>query len=215
VSKIEKLGSRLWFDLNPGDVVHLRQGPALSWKGPRGVMNASTVKAVGAGLKSRALKMPLLQTKLEVTDPTRVLVQFGTKVEAWSVEMSDQPIFFKGAFYLGHKGDITLAARKLSLGDAVFLVEAKGSGILYLGLPKNVHAIPVGDTTYCIQSDSIALIKGEPQFNAMGLVEETKDIFKKGGWIRNTAAEISGAEEIWAHGGAMKGILSSADDEDG
>ena len=214
MKKSEKLGSHIWFDLDPGDEIRLRQGPALSWMGPRDVMQASTVKAVGAGLKSRALKMPILQTKLEVSAPTRVLAKYGTKAEAWAIELSDQPLFFRGAFYLGHKGEVTLTARKLSLGDVVFLVEATGSGTLYLAFPKNTQSVVLGGDKFCVPGDNIALIKGEPEFNAMGLMKETKDIFKKGGWIRNIAAEISGAEEIWVYGGTMKGLFTSSDDDD-
>lgn len=214
MATLEKLGTDIWFDLEPGEELRLRLGPALSWLGPREVMKASIEKAASAGLKNRALKLPLMENVITVEAPTKMLAKFGTKVEVWALKLDEQPVYFKGAFYLGQRGDITLSARKLSLNDAVFMVEPKGNGTIYLALPKNTQSIPLGGQTICVPGDTIALIKGEPEFKVQGLINETRDIFKKGGWTRNVAAEISNAEEIHIFGGSVKSLFSSSSDEE-
>lgn len=214
MAKLEKLGSDVWFDLQPGEDLRLRHGPALSWFGPRETMTVSNEKAVGASLKNRALKLPLVESVISVAKPARLLAKFGTKVEVWALELDDQPVYFRGSFYLGHKGDISLTARKLSFNDLVFMVEPKGTGTIYLALPKNTQSIALDGQSICVPSDTIALIKGEPEFKAQGLLNETKDIFKKGGWARNIAAEISAADEIYIFGGSVKSLFSSSSDEE-
>lgn len=214
MSKLNKIGADIWFDLDPSESLYLRQGPALTWFGPREQFTATGVKAVGAGVKNRALKLPVIETKITVAKPMKMLARVGTKVEVWELELGDKPVFFKGAFYLGHKGDITLTARKLNAGDLLFMVEPKGTGKVYLAFPKNVIGLPLNGKTVCTPSDTIALIIGQPEFKNEGLKAELRDLLKKGAWTRGSSSEISQAEEIYIYGGSVKSLFSSSSDEE-
>jgi len=223
MGKLKKVGSDIWFNLEPGENIRFRQGPNFTWFGPRENLIASRMKAIssglktrafGAGIKNRAVGLPLIETDIAVTEPTKLLARVGTKVEIWELELDDQPVYFKGAFYLGHRGDITLKARKLNFNDFIFMVEPGGTGTVFLAFPKNILRLPLNGGTICTPNDTIALIMGEPNFENISLKKEAKDIFSKGGWTRNSACEISNAEEIYIYGGSVKSLFSSSSDEE-
>ena len=119
------------------------------------------------------------------------------------------PFFSKGGCYLGHQGDISLNLRKLNFNDFLYLVEPKGAGKIYLSFPKNILGLPLEGRTICTPNDTIALIKGEPEFKNYSAKKEFKNLFKKGGWTRMTSSEISQAEEIYIFGGSANSLLST------
>lgn len=214
MAKLEKIGAELWTDLKPGEELRLRDGAALTWFGGVEDIEAAGVKATGAGLKNRAVGMPLMQTSITTQTPTSILAKFGTKAEIWSLKLDGSSVYFKGAFYLGHIGDVELSAKKLSFDNLLFMVEPKGTGTVYLALPKGLSKIPVGARRISTPYDRIALIIGEPEFQKYSTKEEFKHIFRKGGWARASACEMTGADTLYIYGGKINAPMSAFSDDD-
>ena len=209
MSKLTKIGSDIWFDLEPGEALNLRHGTALTWFGPRETLTSSSVKSFGTNLKNSLFGLPLFENEISVTDPTKLLAQAGTINEIWELELDDTPVFFKGGCYLGRRGDVTLNLRKLNFNDFLYMVEPTGTGKIYLSFPTNILGLPLKGRTICTSKYTIALIKGEPEFKNYTVKKEFKDLFKKGGWTRTNSSEISQAEEIYIYGGSANSLLST------
>ena len=209
MSKFTKIGSDIWFDLEPGEALNLRHGTALTWFGPRETLTSSSVKSFGTNLKNSLFGLPLFENEISVTDPTKLLAQAGTINEIWELELDDTPVFFKGGCYLSRRGDVTLNLRKLNFNDFLYMVEPTGTGEIYLSFPTNILGLPLKGRTICTSKYTIALIKGEPEFKNYTVKKEFKDLFKKGGWTRTNSSEISQAEEIYFYGGSVTSLLSS------
>jgi len=123
--------------------------------------------------------MPLVETRISCNEPVQLLAKFGTKAEAWKIELDDTPVFFKGAFYLGHRGDVQFSARNISGMDLVFMIEPKGSGTLYLALPKSTISFPVKGKTVSTPYDKIAIIVGKPAFRQETVKSDFRNLFKR------------------------------------
>ena len=212
--KIEKMGSDVWFDMKAGDELRLRLGPVLSWIGSKETLTVSPEKAIGAGIKNGALGLPLIESRIQCNAPTRLLTKIGTKVEIWKVELDDTPVYFKGAFYLGHQGDVTLNTRNPGGMNFIFMIEPKGVGTIYLALPKTTMKLPMDAKMICMPYDRIAIITGDPSFRTETIKSDLKNIRKKGFWARTTSCEITNHEELYIYGGTVKGLFSGSSDDD-
>ena len=95
MSKLTKIGSDIWFDLEPGEALNLRHGTALTWFGPRETLTSSSVKSFGTNLKNSLFGLPLFENEISVSEPTKLLARAGTINEIWELELDDTPVFFK------------------------------------------------------------------------------------------------------------------------
>lgn len=214
---LKKIGSDLNLPLSAGDEIKLRDGASYSWFGEIEAVSISSSSTAGAGLKTRSLGMPLTQTVLTCNEDTQIFAKIGTKREIWSVDLSgDLPILFRGKYYLGHTGDVELQAKKVSFDHLMFFVEAKGSGMLYLALPKALTKIGLKGRKLSTNTNNIAVICGSPEVRKRTNKEEFKMLFKRGGLTQIDIGEIEGADEVYLSGGQVKKPFSffSGEDED-
>jgi len=214
MSSVEKIGNEIWFDVGPEQELRLRHGPQLTWFGAEDDVLVTSVKATSAGLKKRALKMPLVESSITANAPISVLAKIGTKLEVWKVNLTDMPFYFKGQFYLGHSGEMNFTARKLDFDNFQFMIEPKGNGTLYLALPKGITNLDVKGRKISTPSDKIAIIIGNPEFKKQTNREELKSLFSKGGWARTGACEMTGVEQLYIYGGTVNSPMGLNQDDE-